>query len=262
MRNISLKEIKALASRADAEELDALKRSLAGDPRNGILPILEAAQKRIDGAEAEKRRICGIYEFDRSHCLREDEICVGLDEVGRGPIAGPVAVGAVVLPVSPTIEGINDSKKLSEGKREEVAAEIEKAALAHEVVFVDAAKIDDIGIAASLRSAFLDALSRIERQLGKVDHVLLDGNPLHLDEREISIVKGDAKSASIGAASIIAKVSRDNLMKEYATDYPQYGFSDNKGYGTKEHIEAIKTHGLSPIHRRSFCSGILQETLF
>lgn len=262
MKEISISEVKARASIADAKELLALKRSLAGDTRRGIAPILEAAQRRLDKQAAEEARLAAMYSFERGFCENDAEICVGLDEVGRGPIAGPVTVGAVVLPQEPKICALNDSKKVPEGKRADMARAVEDVALAHTVVFMEPSQIDNMGIANCLREAFSQAVKAIDEMMGPIDHVLLDGNPMHLDAREINIVKGDSRCASIGAASIIAKVARDALMCEYDKLYPQYGFVDNKGYGTPAHIEAIKEFGLCDIHRKSFCAGIIQETLF
>lgn len=262
MKEISISEVRARASVADAKELLALKRSLAGDTRRGIAPILEAAQRRLDKQGAEERRLEAMYSFERGLCASDSEVCVGLDEVGRGPIAGPVAVGAVVLAQEPRICGLNDSKKVPEGKRGDIARAVEDGAVAHTVVFMEPSQIDEMGIANCLRAAFLRAVEEIEGMIGHVDRILLDGNPMHLDARETNIVKGDSKCASIGAASIIAKVARDDLMREYDQIYPHYGFADHKGYGTAAHIEAIKAYGLCDIHRKSFCAGIIQETLF
>lgn len=262
MNDITISEIRKLASCADAKELRALKRSLSGDTRKGVAQILEQAQRRLDMETAETERISNMYSFERTFCENDTEICVGLDEVGRGPIAGPLAVGAVVLPPSPEIPGLNDSKKVPEKKRAAVAENIKKQAVAHAVVFVEAELIDEKGIASCLKMAFSEAVGIIDKKLDHVDHVLLDGNPLYIDEREINIVKGDGKCASIAAASIIAKVARDDRMRELDAAFPEYAFAENKGYGTNAHIEAIKEHGLCEIHRKSFCSGIIQETLF
>ena len=187
---------------------------------------------------------------------------VGLDEVGRGPVAGPLAVGAVVLPPTPRIEGLNDSKQLSPKRREEIASEVKRAAIAWTVEFVEPAQIDEIGMAASLRRAFRGALGKIESTGVRADAVLVDGNPLHIDRRERNIIKGDTLCASIAAASIVAKVARDEFMECVSDLYPEYGFAINKGYGTQQHVEAIKEHGLCPLHRKSFCGSFLQQSLF
>ncbi len=262
MKEASIAEIKKLASCADAKELDALRRSLARDTRRSIAPILEQAQRRIEKQNREDARLNELYSFERSLCKCENDVCAGFDEVGRGPLAGPVAVGAVVLPAAPKIPGLNDSKKIPERKREQIAKDVKSVALAWDVEFIEASKIDEIGIAASLREAFSKAIDAIDKVLGSVDRVLIDGNPLHIDPREKNVVKGDGKCASIAAASILAKVARDALMCDFDKVYPEYKFAENKGYGTAAHIEAIKDHGLCNIHRKSFCAGIIQETLF
>ena len=183
-------------------------------------------------------------------------VVVGLDEVGRGPLAGPLTVAAVVLPDEPQIEGLDDSKKLSPKRREELAARIEQAASAIGLCHIEPARIDADGMAMCLKAAFADALL----QCGiEPDAVLVDGNPLHIHPKEQNVVKGDGKVACIAAASIYAKVARDALMVELAERYPAYGFERNKGYGTAEHIAAIREVGPSPVHRMSFLGNILSQ---
>ena len=245
---------------ADAKEFALLERALKADTRKGVKAALAAAKKRIETEEAELERVAGLYRFQRE--FAGEGTILGLDEVGRGPLAGPLAVGGVVLADDPVIPGLNDSKQIPEKKRGEIAAEVQKHALAYTVQYIDAATIDEIGMTASLRKAFGAAIEAIESQGIYIDHILLDGNPLHLDERELNIVKGDAKCASISAASIVAKVARDSLMADYAKQYPAYGFERNKGYGSAEHMEAIRQYGLSPIHRATFCHVYEQPQLF
>ncbi len=184
-------------------------------------------------------------------------VVVGLDEVGRGPLAGPLTVAAVVLPDEPQIEGLDDSKKLSPGRREQLAAAIEGTARAIGLCHVEPARIDAEGMASCLRAAFAGALSRCGVE---PDAVLVDGNPLRIHPKEQNVVKGDGKVACIAAASIYAKVARDALMAELAERYPGYGFERNKGYGTAEHIEAIREMGPSPVHRMSFLGNILSRS--
>ncbi|MBQ9068021.1 MAG: ribonuclease HII, partial [Eggerthellaceae bacterium] len=171
-------------------------------------------------------------------------------------------VGAVVLPASPLLDGLNDSKKLSAPERQRIAAEINRVASVSVVVYVEPQVIDEKGMSASLRLAFGKAIREVEQSGAAIDAILIDGNPLHVDDREINVVKGDASCASIAAASIVAKVHRDAFMTEIAHSYPVYGFDRNKGYASEEHIDAIRAFGLCPIHRRSFCHGFLQESLF
>ena len=183
-------------------------------------------------------------------------VVVGLDEVGRGPLAGPLTVAAVVLPDEPKIEGLDDSKKLSPKRREELAARIEATACAIGLCHIEPARIDAEGMGACLRAAFRGALESCGVD---ADAVLVDGNPLHIHPGERNVVKGDGKVACIAAASIYAKVARDALMVELAGSYPAYGFERNKGYGTPEHIEALREIGASPAHRMSFLGNILSE---
>lgn len=258
---MTVPEIRELARLADKQELAALERSLAADTRKGVQAAIAAAHKRLEAEQAERDRVAALYSYERSLLEPGRALIVGLDEVGRGAVAGPLAVGAVVLPAEPFIMGLNDSKKLSPEQREAVAENVKEHALAWTVEYVAPEDIDRDGMTASLKRAFKGALDAVEQTL-HCDMVLVDGNPIHIDPREKNVVKGDAKCASIAAASIVAKVTRDALMRELACDYPEYDFGGNKGYASPQHIDAIKSHGLSPLHRRSFCTSFMQETLF
>ncbi len=177
----------------------------------------------------------------------------GVDEAGRGPLAGPVCAAAVILPNNAEIEGINDSKKLSEKKREVLFDVIKETAIAYSVEFVYPDVIDDINIKNATALAMHNAVSKLEIP---ADYVLIDGNdnvPYDVDYQYV--IKGDAKSQTIAAASILAKVSRDRLMLELDKKYPQYGFAKHKGYGTKDHMLAIQTYGVSDVHRKSFMTA-------
>ncbi len=176
-------------------------------------------------------------------------IC-GVDEVGRGPLAGPVVCAAVIMPLDDIIEGVDDSKKLSPKKREYLAGEITKKAIAHAICRIEPQVIDEINILEATKLCMKNAIESLNI---KPDFVLVDGNmTLDISIPQQSLIKGDYNSYSIGAASIIAKVYRDNLMDEYAEVYPEYAFKENKGYGTKKHIDGILSAGLCPIHRKSF----------
>ncbi len=253
-------EIKKRLQQADAEEFKVLERSLVADSRKGVKAALEVARHRLRAQAEEAARLVGMYEYQNE--LAGGAQVVGLDEVGRGPLAGPLAVGAVVLPREPRIAGLNDSKQVKPADRERIAEEIKQRALAWSVCYVEPADIDAHGMTASLRSAFQKALRNVEESGTNIGAVLLDGNPLHMDPREINVVKGDGKCASIAAASIVAKVERDALMCRYAEQYPEYGFDACKGYASPAHIDAIKRYGLCPIHRVSFCHAFVQESLF
>ena len=202
----------------------------------------------------ELRRLKTLELYRYMHELSAGGVAAGLDEVGRGPLAGPLTVAAVVLPPEPQIVGLDDSKKISPKRREELALQIMDTALAFGIAHIEPAEIDACGMAASLRVCMLRALKACELE---PDCVLIDGNPLNIHPREHSVVKGDGKVACIAAASILAKVTRDHIMEAYALRYPAYGFESNKGYGSAAHIAAIREHGPCPLHRMSFLSKIL-----
>ncbi len=197
------------------------------------------------------------YEFEKNALNNGYKLICGIDEAGRGPLAGPVCAAAVILPVGCEIEGLNDSKKLSEKKREALFPVIIDRAVAYSVCFAEVDEIEKYNI---LR-ATLNAMTRAFESLDpSADYALIDGNikPPGIRCCE-TIVKGDSRSMSVAAASILAKVSRDRLMYEYDKKYPVYGFAQHKGYGTKLHIDAIKEYGPSEIHRLSFLKGILEN---
>ncbi len=191
-------------------------------------------------------------QYERAFLAKGLQYIAGVDEVGRGPLAGPVVCAAVIMPLDDEsiIVGVDDSKKLSAKKRETLAEEIKKKALAYTIVEVSEKEIDEINILEATKLGMKKALE----SLSITPHtVLTDGNmTLDITLPQRSVIGGDALSYSIGAASIIAKVYRDSMMDEYAKEYPQYAFESNKGYGTAAHIQAIKEYGLCPIHRRTF----------
>lgn len=257
----TIAQIQAQLQAATGDELPALEAALADDSRKGVQKALEAAKRRIERDAQERARVQKLYTYERK--LADGKVVVGLDEVGRGPLAGPLSVGAVVLdPEADLLEGLNDSKQIPEPKRAPLADEVKCRALAYAVVHISPQDIDDFGIMACLKRAFATAIAQVEAQGVEVGVVLLDGNPLGVDPREVNVVKGDAKCASIAAASIIAKVERDALMVEYDAEYPGYDLASSKGYGSARHREAIMQHGLTPIHRRSYCTNFYQPTLF
>lgn len=263
MLDLTVPEIKRKLQEADAAAFAVLERSLVADTRKGVRTAVEVARRRIAAEREERERVEGMYAFERELATANGAtVAVGLDEVGRGPLAGPLAVGAVVLDASAVIEGLNDSKQVKPECRERIARRVKETALAWAVEYVQPEEIDAAGMTASLMTAFRRAVAAVERAGVKPQIILLDGNPLHMDPREVSVVKGDAKCASIAAASIVAKVERDALMASLDAEYPAYGFASNKGYASPEHIEAIKRHGISPAHRASFCSAFTQPTLF
>lgn len=195
-------------------------------------------------------------EFEQKAIESGFKAVCGVDEAGRGPLAGPVCAAAVILPDNTIIEGVNDSKKLSEKKREALFDVIKEKALSYSIAFASVDEIEEMNI---LNATMLAMKRAVEGLDVKADYAMIDGNRLpDLDIPSEYIVKGDARSMSIASASILAKVSRDRLLYKYAEEYPEYGFDKHKGYGTKQHIEGIKKYGLCPYHRKSFLTKILK----
>lgn len=197
------------------------------------------------------------YSIENEYREKGFNVICGVDEAGRGPLAGPVYAAAVILPSDCVIEGLNDSKKLTEKKREALFDEIKEKALAYGIASADEKEIDEINI---LNATFIAMKRAIDSLSVKPDLALIDGNQKpHTDIEEVTVIKGDAKSMSIAAASVLAKVSRDRFMLEMAEKYPQYEFARHKGYGTKLHYEKIAQYGVCDIHRRTFLKKILGE---
>lgn len=244
----SISDIKNKLSETDDESLPLVMSLYIGDERAGVQKLLENARKRYDKLLAEKQRIYDLQAYERQYS--DHRFICGIDEVGRGPFAGPVVAGAVILPKDCDILYINDSKKLSEKVREKLYDEIREKAVSAAVGIVEPARIDEINILQATYEAMRIAISKLDPKPNLLlnDAVTIPG----VDIKQVPIIKGDAKSISIGAASIFAKVTRDRLMMEYDARYPEYGFAKNVGYGTAEHIEALKKYGPTPIHRRSF----------
>lgn len=191
-----------------------------------------------------------LYQYEEALEDSGVKYIAGVDEVGRGPLAGPVVVAAVILPINLRIKGINDSKQLSEKKRNELYKIIMKEAISVNICFIDEKTVDEINIYEATKKGMLEAISGLSV---KPEHVLIDAMPLHeLELPHTSIIHGDAMSASIGAASIVAKVTRDEYMNKMDIKYPYYGFAKHKGYCTKEHLEMLEKYGPCEIHRKSF----------
>lgn len=193
--------------------------------------------------------MCERLKFEQQAYDLGKKYIVGLDEAGRGPMAGPLVVGAVIFPQGYYNDKINDSKKLTEKKREELYQIIIQEALAYQVEIIDVADVDRLNVYQASKKGMIDAIDHLSI---RPDYALTDAMPLGDVIEHQAIVKGDAKSLSIGAASILAKVTRDYIMNDYAKIYPEYGFEKHKGYPTKQHKEALKAYGVTPIHRRSF----------
>lgn len=216
------------------------------DSRKSIQTIL----RRYERSERERERLHTLYTYERAANRRGRGIVAGVDEAGRGSLAGPVTVAAVVLPPECYLPRLNDSKKLSPSVREELYVQITERAVSYHIILIDAETIDHFNILQATRRGMYEAIAALSPI---PEEVLIDAVTLpKLPMPSQSIIKGDAKSASIAAASILAKVTRDRLMIQYGTEYPHYGFAQHKGYGTHEHIEAIKKYGVCPLHRKSF----------
>ncbi|MBQ1902158.1 MAG: ribonuclease HII [Lachnospiraceae bacterium] len=249
-----IKDIQDELKNAETKELSAFVQKYQEDQRAGVVKLVSQANKRIDKYKAEIQRMENLKFFERKYGDVFHVIC-GIDEAGRGPLAGPVVAGAVVFPADTDITGINDSKKLTEKKREELYDLIMENAVSVGIGMASPQRIDEINILQATYEAMREAISKLSVT---PDLLLNDAVTIpELPMKQVAIVKGDAKSVSIGAASIIAKVTRDRLMYEYDKVMPEYGFAKHKGYGTKEHIEAIKKYGPSPIHRTTFIKNFI-----
>ena len=211
---------------------------------------MQTILRRYERTQRERERLDAMYVYERAAVAAGHMLVAGVDEAGRGPLAGPVAVAAVILPQEAHLPRINDSKKLSAAVREELFAQISDIAIPYHVALIDAETIDRMNILQATRMGMYEAIAALTPA---PDEVLVDAVELpKLSMPSQSIIKGDAKSVSIAAASILAKVTRDHLMEQYDTEYPHYGFAKHKGYGTQEHIDAIRKYGVCPIHRKSF----------
>ncbi len=196
-----------------------------------------------------------LLTFEREFTAKGKQLIAGIDEAGRGPLAGPVVVASVIMPLDNIIDGINDSKKVAEKKRELLYQKIIDTALAYDIEVIDEKTIDEINILNATKMGMQNCIKNLKI---KPDLVLIDAVEIKSDVETLSIIKGDAKSYSIAAASILAKVYRDNLTREYDKEFPMYGFAKHKGYGTKMHIDAIKQYGICKIHRRSFVKNFYE----
>lgn len=249
-----ISEIKKIFQAVNLPMLPELIDKYKTDERNGVQVLVRNAGKRLEALKKEKERTELMKQYENRYAA-EAFIC-GIDEVGRGPLAGPVVAGAVILPKDCEILYINDSKQLSEKKREELYAVIMEKAVAVGLGCVPPKRIDEINILQATYEAMRQAVNRLSvaPTLLLNDAVTIPG----IQTPQVSIIKGDAKSISIAAASILAKVTRDRIMVKYDSIYPEYGFASNKGYGAQMHIEALKKYGPTPIHRRSFIKNFME----
>ena len=249
----SIAQIKAEFENAQETEWSSLCEKYGTDERSGVRNIILKYQKKEQSLQKERERLAQMRKYEEQY--KEYRFICGIDEAGRGPLAGPVVAGAVILPADCEILYLNDSKKLSAAKREQLYDEIMEKAVAVGVGMASPARIDEINILQATYEAMRTAVS----ELGvKPDILLNDAVTIPgIEIRQVPIIKGDAKSVSIAAASIIAKVTRDRLMIQYEEVLPGYGFAKHKGYGSKEHIEAIRKLGPTPIHRRTFIKNFI-----
>lgn len=248
MKTESIQQIKAALTTIDTRDDERIKLWQA-DERNGVQQALAQWDRKIQRHEKAVALLEEMQQFENQARTQGHRLIVGIDEVGRGPLAGPVVAAAVILPEKFQLLGVNDSKKLSAKKREELYDEIQNQAISIGIGVVDHNKIDEINIYQASKLAMGIAL---EDLCFIPDYLLIDAMKLDVNIPQESLIKGDARSVSIAAASIVAKVIRDRLMEDYAKMYPGYGFENNAGYGTKEHLIGLETQGICTIHRKTF----------
>ena len=244
----TIKEIKELL--ATVKELDSpIFLELEKDTRSGVQKEISKRKKNIQVELDENLRLENMLTYEKDLYKQGLTLIAGVDEVGRGPLAGPVVAAAVILPQGCKIKGLNDSKKIPKKKHLEVFQAVQDQALSIGIGIIDNQVIDQVNIYEATKLAMKEAISQLSLQ---PQHLLIDAMKLDLPISQTSIIKGDANSLSIAAASIIAKVTRDELMKDYDSQFPGYDFSANAGYGTARHLEGIEKQGITPIHRLSF----------
>ena len=244
----TIKEIKeqlASIQRLD----DPLLTELEQDSRSGVIQAIAKRKKEIQKRLDEDERLEGMLAYEKECYARGMELIAGVDEVGRGPLAGPVVAAAVILPKACKIPGLNDSKKIPKSKHKEIYEAVLQNAIAIGIGVKDNHVIDQVNIYEATKLAMMEAIGQLEPQ---PQHLLIDAMRLDLPISQTSIIKGDANSLSIAAASIVAKVTRDQMMEEFDREYPGYDFAQNAGYGTAKHLAGLDKLGVTPIHRRSF----------
>ncbi len=255
MKDKSVKEINEIIESISPNEYLKYIDILKDDERKSVKNIAIKLAKKLDKIRGENERLEMINTFENEGYQKGYTYIGGIDEAGRGPLAGPVVAAVVVFKPGTKIEGINDSKKLSEAKRDELFDIIKEQALDYGIGIVQKDEIDEYNILNATYMAMKKAINCLKKT---PDYLLVDAAhvpDVNIDQK--SIIKGDSKSISIAAASILAKVTRDSLMYEYDKMYPEYGFASHKGYGTDQHYKAIREHGITPIHRKSFLKNIL-----
>lgn len=244
----TIKEIKEQL--ANIQRLDdPLLAELEQDSRSGVIQAIAKRKREIQKRLDEDERLEGMLAYEKECYARGMELIAGVDEVGRGPLAGPVVAAAVILPKACKIPGLNDSKKIPKSKHKEIYEAVLQNAIAIGIGVKDNHVIDQVNIYEATKLAMMEAIGQLEPQ---PQHLLIDAMRLDLPISQTSIIKGDANSLSIAAASIVAKVTRDQMMEEFDRKYPGYDFAQNAGYGTAKHLAGLDQLGVTPIHRRSF----------
>ncbi|WP_105107133.1 ribonuclease HII [Streptococcus suis] len=244
----TIKEVTALLAQVDS--LDSpVWSELAQDERAGVQAAIKKRRKELEKEAVEDARLEAMLFYEKALYENGVEWIAGIDEVGRGPLAGPVVAAAVILPKGCKIRYLNDSKKIPKSKHESIYQEVMERAVAVGVGIKDAAVIDQVNIYEATKLAMLEALGQLSQE---PKHLLIDAMKLDTPIPQTSIIKGDANSLSIAAASIVAKVTRDKMMADYDKEFVGYGFAKNAGYGTAEHLDGLNKLGITPIHRKSF----------
>ena len=244
----TIKEIKEQL--ANIQRLDdPLLTELEQDSRSGVIQAIAKQKREIQKRIDEDERLEGMLAYEKECYARGIDLIAGVDEVGRGPLAGPVVGAAVILPKACKIPGLNDSKKIPKSKHKEIYEAVLQNAIAIGIGVKDNHVIDQVNIYEATKLAMMEAIGQLEPQ---PQHLLIDAMKLDLPISQTSIIKGDANSLSIAAASIVAKVTRDQMMEEFDKEYPGYDFAQNAGYGTAKHLAGLDKLGVTPIHRRSF----------
>lgn len=244
----TIKEIKEQL--ANIQRLDdPLLTELEQDSRSGVIQAIAKRKREIQKRLDEDERLEGMLAYEKECYARGMELIAGVDEVGRGPLAGPVVAAAVILPKACKIPGLNDSKKIPKSKHKEIYEAVFQNAIAIGIGIKDNHVIDQVNIYEATKLAMMEAIGQLDP---RPQHLLIDAMKLDLPISQTSIIKGDANSLSIAAASIVAKVTRDQMMEEFDREYPGYDFAQNAGYGTAKHLAGLDKLGVTPIHRRSF----------
>lgn len=247
MQKCTIGEIAEILSKHDIDI--KLIKELKKDSRSGVIKLIEKWERKQEVIKKQQEKLNEMSSYEKEIYKQGYQTIAGVDEVGRGPLAGPVVAAAVILPADFQILGINDSKQLSEGKREELFELIHQHAISIGIGIIPSEQIDEVNIYQATKLAMRKAISQLTIN---PDYLLIDAMKLEIDIPQLSLVKGDEKSISIAASSIVAKVFRDRYMKRLGQEFPHYGFENHMGYGTKQHLEAITTYGVTHEHRLSF----------